>query len=82
MTKPSRASRTSSRPGESPPVLHWSTLIATNLTKLTGAALAVHEAFLTDSPRFQIVAVAVLMIAGAQALENIVLAVIREIFKR
>ena len=62
--------------------MHWSTLAATNLTKLMGAALAVNEAFLRDNPRFQIVAVAVLMIAGAQALENIVLAVIREIFRR
>jgi hypothetical protein len=51
-------------------------LAITNLTKLSGAAVALNEALIRADLRPLALAVAALMIAGAQGIESILLAVI------
>jgi hypothetical protein len=51
-------------------------LAITNLTKLGGAALAINEALFRAELRPLALAVAALMIAGAQGIESILLAII------
>jgi len=77
-----RRSSKSSGSGDAPPALHWSTLGITNIGKLVGIWIVIHDiaTFGVINPKNG--AVAVLLIAGFQALEDAALAVLRELFKK
>ena len=56
-----------------------STLIVTNLTKLAGIALGMHEGF-QATPDARVIALAAFMLAGAQVSETALLALIERFF--
>jgi hypothetical protein len=57
-----------------------STLLLTNLTKLTGVALAVNEAVLREAARDSVIALCALFVLGAQVAENAMLRIIDRLF--
>lgn len=58
----------------------WLTLIVTNAVKLTGIAIAIHEAFTKSNPSATILALAAFMMAGAQISEDAILRMISHMF--
>jgi hypothetical protein len=64
----------------SQPLLRGSTLLITNLTKLGGLAIAIHETLLRANARDSVMALAALLVLGAQVCENVLLRVIERFF--
>lgn len=58
-----------------------STVVVTNLTKLGGFVLGMHEGF-SSTPDPRVIALAAFMLAGAQVSETLLLALIDRIFGR
>lgn len=56
-----------------------STLVVTNLTKVAGVAVGIHQGF-ADTPDPRVIALAAFMVAGGQVGENVVIAVIDRFF--
>jgi hypothetical protein len=53
--------------------LTWSTLIVTNVIKLSGLGIALHEVFWRSYPRTLELVLAAFMMAGAQISEELIL---------